>query len=175
MHNSKAWVLGLVIAIACAVGGVHAGDTRNVSTRAELQQALSNTSDTTEITLQSGDYGVLSIHGLKKPAGMPLVLRSIDPANPARFSKVILHDVQNVTIDSVIFDYSYQTGDKIYYRPFQALLSVGVTIRNSFFDGDLWRGEGEASNGYPTAFGMAVRFSSDLTFEDNEIRGFFAV
>lgn len=173
MYNSKPSILGLIMAIVCTASNVQAGETRNVSTIAELQQALAHTTDTAEIMLAPGNYGTLSIRGLEKHSGEPLVLRSANPAHPAHFSKMILRNVKNVTIDGVVFDYNYQPGDRSYMRPFQVLSSAGITIRNSLFDGDLWRGEGAASYGFPTAFGMVARRSTNLTLANNEIRGFF--
>lgn len=165
--------MGLIMALACVGSGFHAGDIRKVATAAELQQALAQVSEGVEITIAPGDYGPLSIRGLKIPSGTPLVLRSADPADPARFSEMTLRDVRNVMIDGVVFDYTYRPGDKLNVRPFQILSSTGVTIRNSLFDGDLWRGGGATDDDFPTAFGLGVRSSADVTLEDNEIRNFF--
>lgn len=172
MHMIRMFAICLNVTIYCVGGGANAGDSHKVSTVAELQKALSNASKGGDITLAPGDYGALSISTLKASPGTPLLLRSVDPAHPARFSEMTLRDVQNVTIDSVDFDYTYQPRDKIYLRPFQILSSTGVTIRNSLFDGDLWHGGGVTDDEFPTAIGLSVRSSSDVTLEDNEIRRF---
>jgi hypothetical protein len=123
--------------------------------------------------LAGGDYGTLSVRGFHAPDGAPLVLRSVDPANPARFSGMVLRDVANIVLDGVVFDYSFRAEDKLYLRPFEILSGSGITIRNALFDGDRARGRGPADDGFPTAFALGIRSSSGITLENTEIRSFY--
>src|SRR5690554_4326047 len=112
MYRITIFAICLIVALGSMGGSALASDHHKVSTAAELQQALAQEAQAAEILLAPGDYGALSIHNLKRPSDRPLMLRSADPANPARFSRMTLNDVQNVTLDGVVFDHTYQLGDK---------------------------------------------------------------
>ncbi len=150
---------------------VSAAETLQVSTPKELKQALGNPAPGLTITLAPGAYGVLSLRGLE--SAKPVVLRSADPAQPARFSSMTLLEVKGLTLENLVFDYDFKPGDKLHLRPFQVLKSENITIQDSLFEGDIARGTGGVDDGYPTAFGLGVRNTSGLTLAGNEVRHFF--
>ncbi len=139
----------------------------------QLQQTLQEITQGGEILLAGGDYGALALRRFAAPAQTPLVIRAADPAEPPRFSRMDLRDVQNVTLDGILFDYTFEAGDEIYTRPFSVSGSENITIRNSTFDGDVARGRGPTNDGFGTAFGFSTRASSNIILQNSEIRGFF--
>ena len=142
-------------------------------TSTALDAAIASVGADGIVDLAGGDYGAVSLRGLAATADRPLVLRSADPANPARFARLMVQDTQNLVLEGLVFDYVFTPGDDLGLRPFQVLSSSNITIRDSLFDGDLARGSDAASNGFPTGSNLFVRWSRDVTLEDNEIRGFY--
>lgn len=145
--------------------------TLEVSTPKELKQALAAPAAGTIIELAPGEYGALSLRGLQ--VSEPVTLRSADPKRPAEFSEMTLLEVKGLTLENLVFDYTFKTGDKIHLRPFKVLKSEAITIRDALFDGDVARGNVGVNAGYPTAFGLGVRNTSGFTLESSEIRNFF--
>jgi len=142
-----------------------------VDTPASLMKALRSAAPGAVIELAPGDYGTLSLRGFDR--GGKVTLRSAEAQNPAHFSKMVLNDVQGLTLEQVVFDYVFEPDDVLQLRPFQIVNSAHITIRSALFDGDLARGRSAADDGFPTAFGLGVRGSTHITLRDNEIRGFF--
>lgn len=90
-----------------------------------------------------------------------VTITSKDSNNPAKFTSMTLSGVQNLTIDNVIFDYTYASTDLVWIAPFALGNGTGqlknITIRNSGFDGDEASGTGNAAeDGFGFAKGLAV-------------------
>lgn len=162
-----ALVLGLTAHAAGAQKAV------TVTSHDQLQQTLQQMTQGGEILLAGGDYGALALHRFAAPAQTPLFIRAADPANPPRFSRMDLRDVQNVTLDGILFDYTFDPQDPSHLRPFAITSSAGITVSHGVFDGDVARGRGPADNGFGTAFGFSTTASSNIILRDSEIRGFF--
>ncbi|MCF7702207.1 right-handed parallel beta-helix repeat-containing protein [Loktanella sp. M215] len=173
MCVSRIMLLLTVLALVLPTHGVHAQDSVSVTSPAALQQALQDMTQGGEIVLSGGDYGALTLRSFAAPAQTPLVLRAADSANPPRIARMDLRDVQNVTLDGILFDYTFDAQDKSYLRPFGITSSTGITIRNAVFDGDVARGRGPTDNGFGTAFGFSVTASSHIALQNSEIRGFY--
>lgn len=144
--------------------------TITVSTAAELLSALAASTGGETILLEGGDYGALSLSA-KNKFDLDLegvTIKSADPENPAVFSTMLLHSVSNLTIDGVVFDYTFAAGDLSYTKPFQVASSSGITIINSTFDGDVATGVSADDDGYGYAYGLVVRNSSGVTVENND-------
>ncbi|MDO9640847.1 MAG: right-handed parallel beta-helix repeat-containing protein [Pseudotabrizicola sp.] len=125
------------------------------------------------LELRGGDYGALTVRRAGGEPGLPVTVRSADPANPARFSELTLHEMTYLVLDGLVFDYRYSAGDKHNIRPFRLLSSRGLTIRNSLFDGDSAPDDSPGNAAYPTGFGIGVRSSADIRLEGNDIRDFY--
>ncbi len=149
-----------------------AQNTVTVTSATELEEALLQMTQGGEIVLAEGDYGSLTLRRFAAPARTPLVLRAADAAHPPRIARMDLRNVQNVTLDGILFDYTFDTQDPHYLRPFSIISSAGVTVHRSVFDGDVAHGRGPADDGFGTAFGFSVTDSSDIILQDSEIRGF---
>lgn len=130
----------------------------NVSSAAELQNALSSATGGDEIRLAGGDYGDLSLRDVSFSSAVTITSANAD--NRASFSSLGFKSVENITFDNVDFAYDYSSGDKISLRVFQVRESSGITFRNGMFDGD------DGSNGYPTGIGLTIRDSSDVIVEN---------
>ena len=165
-------VLALIVSFLYA-DSAQAQDKLRVNSAAELQQALKNTTSGGLIELTAGNYGALSLDGLTFPKNNPVILRSENPAKPARFSTMALHDVGNIVIEDVVFDYTFQAGDPLYLRPFQIQSSDGITIRDVVFDGDLARSSDKTADGFGTGIGLGVTGSSRVTLEGSKIYDFY--
>jgi hypothetical protein len=135
----------------------------NVSTAAELQDALSKATGGDEIRLAGGDYGELKL-GSSAQFSSEVTITSADPGDPASFSSMRLNGAANITFDGVDFDYSYSSGDSSTYAPFQISGgSYNITLRNGEISGD------NDSTGYPTGHGLYIRGSSDITIDNMEV------
>ena len=100
-------------------------------------------------------------------------MTSADPLHPASFSGLTLNQVSNLTLDGVVYDYTFRPGDPLYAAPFSVSGGHDVTIRNCTFDGDVARGMTVADNGYGTGAGLTISNTTNITIEGNEISSFY--
>ncbi|GIT93274.1 hypothetical protein JANAI61_37320 [Jannaschia sp. AI_61] len=164
----------MLVAILMLVASLaQSGATLRVETPAGLRSALAQARPGTVIELAGGEYGKLEMRRARFTAAAPLILRSQTADDPARFSGLDMRRVAHVTLDGVVFDYTFAPGDRLRHRPFQMRDITGVTIRRALFDGDVARGLGPADNGFGSGFGFWVRGGTGLTIEASEIRGFY--
>lgn len=146
-----------------------------VSNGEELISALANATGGEKILLAGGDYGDLNLFSNRSDfAKFPenVTIQSVDPANAAKFSGLDLRGVENLTFNSVIFDYEAEPGSPVWDSPFKISDSSNISIQDSLFDGDLASGSGEVDNGFPTGNGLAVYNSSGINISGNEFKEF---
>ncbi len=142
-----------------------------VSDSAGLYDALANATGGDTIKLAAGDYGSLDLGLLSSDDfafDTPVTITSDDPLSRASFSEMNLKGVENLTFDNVVFDYTYDSDDAVWFSPFQVQDSSGITIKNSLFDGDVASGKSEADDGYGTGKGLFVIGSTGVSIENNE-------
>ena len=136
--------VGIALAALPIGGAARAGEASDIA--AALRAARPGD----VVLMQGGDYGVLRLSsrdlpGLEAADGaedvppQPVVLRSADPATPIVLSGLTLKGVRNLTLDGIVFDYRAEPGSPDNVKPFQALGTKNVTIRNAIFDGDIAR------------------------------------
>jgi len=157
-------------------GGNNMPGTLNVSNLTELYSALAKAQGGETILLAGGNYGDFNLTMQSKfnyafPSNVTIA--SADPVNPAVFSGVDVRGASNLTFDGITFDYTFSTGDPIYFRPFQFNGCDNITIRNSTFDGDVAKGVSAQADGLGYAFGLVVGNSTGVMVENNEIFGFY--
>ncbi|MFV0491246.1 MAG: nitrous oxide reductase family maturation protein NosD [Pseudorhodobacter sp.] len=167
-----AWIVATALVAAPVI--LHpaaANPSRAIAPSQDLSGILATAPPGTVLDLSGGDYGILQLRGFSAPAEKPVILRSRDPANPARLSGMDIRESSGLVLQGLIFDYRFRKGDKGHLRPFQLQASGNVTFRQVIFDGDIANsGEGK---GYPTAFGLSLRGSKGIVLEDSEIRDFY--
>ncbi len=144
-----------------------------VATAAALTEALSTAVPGAVLRLASGDYGALTLKDLQGAVGAPITLRSADPADPARFSKLHLRGVSHLVLQGLTFDYRFSPGDKSSFRPFVITSAHNVTLTGNLFDGDAAQGVSASDDGFPTGFGLSLDKSTQIRLDGNEIRNFF--
>lgn len=145
-----------------------------VSDAASLSKALQDANAGTVLELESGSYGKLVIRDLQGVAQNRITLRPARGADvKVTFSRLNMRGSAYITLDGLIFDYTFVAGDNLNLRPFQITNSRGIHITNNLFDGDVASGVSAVANGFGSAFGLSVRSSADVLIEANEIRGFF--
>lgn len=170
----RVWALVLS---GVAMGGlsspVMAQHTVAVGSQAALVDALNVAAPGTVLELKGGDYGAVVLRGPLGAADRPVVIRSANAENPARFTEMDLHDVAHLTLEGVFFDYVFQNEDKLNHRPFQIRGGIGITIRSSIFDGDMAQGVGREDDGFPTGFALGITGVTGIALEGNEIRDFY--
>ena len=148
-----------------AVSSGEAVQTITVSSAAGLKTALSGVTGDTVILLDPGDYGNLSLSG--SLAGN-VTIRSAEPSDAAVFHSMNLSGVDNLTFDTVKFDYVSASGAPDYTQPFTISSSSNIKIENSTFDGDNAHGLSATLDGYGTGWGLYVINSNDITLSHNE-------
>ena len=145
--------------------------TITVSSAAQLMTALSKATGGETILLAPGNYGELNLYDQRETfasfAG-EVTIKSADPNNMASFGRMSLRGVENLTFDSIKFDYDAAPGTPDYDKPFLIRDCDFITIRNSIFEGDLAEGLTSELNGQPTGHGLSVTDgSSNITVENN--------
>jgi len=147
-----------------------------VSTATELKSALAAANGETTILLESGNYGYIGFWDQTEPFAKfssEVTIKSADPSDPAIFTGLGFNGVENLTLDSVQFDYTAETAALSYIKPFKIINSSNITIKNSNFDGDVTQGINEIEDGYGTGYGLFVRNSSEITIEGNEFQTWY--
>ncbi|WP_210528777.1 right-handed parallel beta-helix repeat-containing protein [Rubellimicrobium arenae] len=162
----------ILTALLLAAGNGRADADMTLNGPGDLAGALEAAKDGGVLRLAGGDWGGLSLQKTSWPDGQPLVLTAADPSDPPRFSSMGLSGVHNVVLDGILFDYTFTPGDARHYRPFRISGSEGIVVRNGVFDGDVAQDDDPSLDGFPAGFGLSVTGSSDVTLEDNIIRGF---
>lgn len=170
MNKLMSFLAILALCFAMLTGVAHA-QTQRVTTLEALEKALRSADAGSVIELAPGTYNVLSLR--RYGVGGRVTLRSADVQKPARFSGMKLREVKGLTLENVVFKYDFQPGDKTSLRPFQILNSSEITIRGALFEGDLSKEGGVTQNGFPTAFALGVRDSSQITLQNNAVHTFF--
>ncbi|MBC7737964.1 MAG: right-handed parallel beta-helix repeat-containing protein [Candidatus Saccharibacteria bacterium] len=164
---------GAALFFVTMIHGVQAQPLTRIDNPASLTAALTTAKPGTVFDLAGGEYGPLTLTGLKGTTAAPITLRSADPAHPARFSRMQLRGVSHVTLQGLTFDYRFDPGDKSHLRPFQITSAQGITLTGNLFDGDTARGVSAEDDGFPTAFGLSLRQTSQVRLDGNVIRNFY--
>lgn len=155
----------LAIAICLPIGLLHA----EMASLPDLTAAMPGK----VIALPGGQYGILTLKGGGGAAGNPLVIKAADPANPPRFSGLLLDSTAHVVLDGLVFNYRFAAADPLWIQPFRVGKSQDVMIRNALFDGDVATGVAAVDNGFPYGIGLTVRDCDGFTLQSSEIRGFY--
>ncbi len=149
---------------------------QTVSTPAELVTALQQARGGEQISLAPGDYGRLELTQYQRFAvsfPSPVTLRSADPARPARFSGMALSTAGNLVLEGLDFTAAYRPGDSLEATPFRVIDSHAITFRNNRFTGALATAGKPEDIGLPTAIGLQIRSSADITVDGNRIARFY--
>lgn len=149
--------------------------TITVSSTQALYAALANAKGGEIIKLAGGNYGDFALEaksGFDITFPSNVTITSADPLHPASFSGLYMRGVENLTLDSVVFDYKFTAGDPIYQRPFDVIGGDHITIRNSTFDGDAAKGVSTEADGFGYGIGLSVRGASNVTIDSNEFYNF---
>ena len=176
IHALLRRIVGLSLAawsgLCLLLPGPVAAATTDIASPAALVTALAGAGPGTELVLAPGDYGTLRLRGGGGSATAPLVLRSADPADPARFDRMDIEGTAHLLLDGVMLDYRFSPGDPRHLRPFTLTDVRDVTIRNALFDGDVARGVSARDDGRGFAFGLGVQRSDGVRVEHSEFRSF---
>ena len=140
-----------------------------VASATELYAALSSAEGGDRIVLAGGDYGSLDIREVTFSSDVTIV--SADPDDPAIVRELYVSGATHLVFDGILFDYVNAPEDRYWVKPFQVLDSAYITIRNSVFDGDEVPSD-SGSGEYGTGTGLFVRWSNNVTIENNEFFDF---
>ncbi|WP_425082416.1 right-handed parallel beta-helix repeat-containing protein [Ruegeria arenilitoris] len=142
--------------------------TTTVTNAAELKQALASATGGETILLAPGDYGGLNLRDAKY--GSNVTIKSADPNDMASFSQMSVTNSSNVTFDTVLFDYTYKSGDYNFQSPFGVYGSSNVTFKDSIFDGDVARGTGTSIDGTGYGTGLNILNSNNVNVVGSEFK-----
>lgn len=155
------------------------GETMTIYTVTDLDglyDALAKASGGDEVRLAAGDYGKFELNhksGFDTTFDAPVTITSADPDAPASFSGMNLNGISNITIDNVVFDYTYSEGDQNWTTPFLVQNSDNFTIKNSVFDGDKPEGLSEFEDGYGFGKALVIRETDNLVLDNNELKDWY--
>lgn len=144
--------------------------TIQVSSIEELYSALANAQGGETIELAAGNYGQVDLtgrSGFNIEFASTVTIKSADADHPAVITGLDVRGATNLTFDGLVFDYTFQTGDKIYDRPFSVTGGRNIAITNSTFDGDNASGVSEVSDGYGYAIGLSFRGTENVVVDGN--------
>ena len=156
--------------LAIAAAALPVGNAVTVSTAAELMTALRGATGGETILLEAGDYGDLSLIAPRDAFAKfasTVTIKSADLQSLATFGSIDLRKVENLTFDSVVFDYEADPGAPRWVHGFNLVDSQGITVKNSIFDGDLATGTGIV-DGFGTGIGFFAVNSTDVNVQGNE-------
>ena len=137
-----------------------AGGGQVIRNAKELSAAIKNARGGETFILAGENFGSLKINRSFKT---PVTIRSADARSPACLTELRLRGAGNVTLDGLIFDYTYTSGDKSHFNRFDIRNSHNITISNSVFDGDYNAGIGHGR-------GLFIRDSSKVTISNSIFR-----
>ena len=166
------FLLSAVLCLVLVAAPKHVRAAETVSTAEELLEILQSAAPGTDITLAPGNYGTLTLTNLKGTAQAPIRISSADPETPASISALDLRESEHIVFENLLFDYQYNAFDPPNLRVFEIFTSRNITFRHNLFDGDIAPSD-DTGQGYPTAFGLSVRASTQITLDQNEIRDFY--
>ena len=140
-----------------------------------LQEALERVEGGDRLLLAPGSYGTLVIgkaSTFERRFPGEVTIASADASNPAVFDGFNLTGVSNLTMDGLVFDYTFFPKHEKRHRPFEVSYAENISIENSIFEGDDAAGKNELSDGFGYGYGLSVQKSSDVTIRNNIFRGF---
>ena len=146
-----------------------------VSTLSELYAALASAEGGETIALAPGNYGELflgkkSYFDITFPSNVTIT--SADPNNPAVFTDLDIREASNLTLDSLVFDYTFIPGQPISVKPFKISGGENITVSNSTFDGDVAQGVSALDDGFSAGHGLTVSGTDNVTITGNEVYNF---
>jgi len=153
MTRFAAMILSFALLLYGVLGASTATAQQTVGSVSALREALSAPASNAVILLEPGDYGVLQLRGLRGG----VTLRSADPSDMARFSGLLIEDVESLTLDRLAFYYRFSPDDIKEQQSFRVANSRDITISGSVFTGDMARSSNAADNGYPSGTGLIIR------------------
>jgi hypothetical protein len=124
------------------------------------------------IRLGPGEWPWVDLREMEGTSADPLVLTSIDPAQPARLSGLFIYQASGLEIRDLVLDYVFQPGDEVWTAPFEVVQSEGITLRRLLIDGDTAHGISDEADGYGYALGLSIAQSRGVTLDGSVIRGF---
>ena len=148
-----------------------ATQTITVSTTTELNQALSNATGGETILLAAGSYGKLVLKGTQYASDV--TIKSADSSAMASFSEAYVTSASNITFDTIMFDYTYSSGDPSYASKFQVQNSSNITFTDSVFDGDFASGTGTSADGTGFGKGLVIRGSTNVEVINTEFHSWW--
>ena len=142
--------------------------TFRISNSAQLDTAIGAARAGDMLLLEGGGYGLLDLNGNKSSHldfDSTVTIRSADPGDPATFDGLKIRETANVSIENVRFDFTTDAGTSVNATPFRVDRSSGISIRDSVFDGDDFKGSEGTQKGFGTGFGLRIIGSDDVTLE----------
>ena len=146
--------------------------TIDVSTRAELLEALKTAHGGETIRMAAGDYGSLDMPVSRMPwlkeYSDTVTMVSADPENRATISGLNLTGAKNMAFEGIVFDYDAAVGEADNTKPFKISWASDIAIRDCVFDGDIAEGVGAWADGYGTGYGLLVTGGQNIEVSGSE-------
>ena len=129
------------------------------------------------ISLAPGNYGSLNLthgqNGVDITFPSMVTITAADPSNPPVFNLFRMTGAANLTLDKVLFNYTFVITHPVYVSPFRFINCTNVRVINSVVDGDLAIGVSAILDGYGWAMGLNFQGCQSVTVNNTLITKFF--
>jgi hypothetical protein len=133
---------------------------------ATLASTLSKARAGDVILLAPGSYGALGLNRKFGTDAERVTLKSANPNDPAQFKSLSIYEAEGLTLENLVFDYTYQTGDhKKRAKISNINKSQNITLRQIVFDGDVAQGTGSTADGFGASMGLTLRKTRNVVIE----------
>ncbi len=147
--------------------------TLTVSSPQEFSSVLRSVKGGDRIELAPGVYGNLTINGRAK-LNAPVTITSSNAKKKAVINSLTVNGAENLTFDSLLFDYVYTANDAPHKRTVDLSNTSHITVQNCVFNGDFVRNTGLPENdGYPTGISLYVGESNHISIAGNTFTKFY--
>jgi Right handed beta helix region/PKD domain len=159
-----------LLVIICSSYKADATDTTVTNLDELLETMQSMSVDGGTISLAPGNYGILILDGRKDAwlhFGKPITLKPSDQQHQPVFKRILMSNVENLSLDHLTIDYEFSEGDNSLVRAVDIQESQNISVISCNFDGDNAKLTNTPSDNFGYGVGLWVGGSEKISIEGN--------